>query len=145
MQASDIMLAQHAASLGKETEGLETYLLQFRMIYDLLDARLRDTTMDLGDEAAAVDQMKKFYIVEHLDSITKIVENINPSYREIVFDKRNKTMADSIEKHSITGPCFFAIGCGHLGGKTGVIELLRNKGFTVTPVHSDNKISILIH
>jgi hypothetical protein len=72
------------------------------------------------------------------------VENINPSYREIVFDKRNRTMADSIEKHATAGPCFFAIGCGHLGGQSGVIELLRKKGFTLTPVHSENKISMLV-
>ena len=144
VQAPDLMLAQHAASLGKETAGLETYLLQFSMIYEILDARLEDTTMDMGDEAASVDQMKRFYVVEQLDSITKIVENINPGYREIVFDKRNRTMADSIEKHSIAGPCFFAIGCGHLGGSAGVIELLRKKGFILTPVHSENKISMLV-
>jgi uncharacterized protein len=29
---------------------------------------------------------------------------------------------------------FFAVGAGHLGGKTGVLALLRNLGFRVEPI-----------
>jgi outer membrane biosynthesis protein TonB len=53
-------------------------------------------------------------------------------------------MADSIEKHAKEQSSFFAIGAGHLGGAQGVIELLKKKGFRVTPVHSNNKISLLV-
>jgi uncharacterized protein YbaP (TraB family) len=140
----DMMLAMHALMLGKKTGGLETFQLQFNMLYEILDARLKDTTMELEDEANVMINMKRFYVDQQTDSITKIVEQMNPSYREIVFDRRNKTMADSIEKHSLEEPSFFAIGTGHLGGRHGVIELLRKKGFTLSPVHSDNKISLLI-
>ncbi|MBI5856448.1 MAG: TraB/GumN family protein [Sphingobacteriales bacterium] len=140
----DIMLAQHASSLGKKTGGLETYVLQFRMLYDILGARLSDTTMQLEDEGELLAQMKKFYLNENIDSIITVVENINPTYRKIVFDDRNKTMADSIEKHLAESPGFFAVGVGHLVGKAGVLEWLRKKGFTVSPVHSENKISMLI-
>ena len=144
VSAPDIMLAQHAIILGKETGGLETHLLQFTMLYDVIDARMSDTTLDFQDETNLLVSMKKFYLEENIDSISAIVENMNATYREIVFDKRNKTMADSIEKHSINEPSFFAIGAGHLGGKNGVIEMLRKKGFTLTPVYSNNKMSILV-
>jgi uncharacterized protein YbaP (TraB family) len=30
---------------------------------------------------------------------------------------------------------FFAVGAGHLGGKTGVVSLLKKQGYTLTPVH----------
>lgn len=140
----DIMLAQHATILGKETGGIETHLLQFKMLYDVIDARINDTTLVFEDETKLLVSMKKFYLEENLDSISSIVENMNATYREIVFDKRNQTMTDSIEKHLIDEPSFFAIGAGHLGGKQGVIEMLRKRGFTVTPVHSTNKMSILV-
>ena len=53
-------------------------------------------------------------------------------------------MADSIEKHILNQASFFAIGAGHLPGSTGVISQLRNKGFTLKPVKSKNRISLLI-
>jgi uncharacterized protein YbaP (TraB family) len=33
-------------------------------------------------------------------------------------------------------PTFFAVGAGHLGGKKGILYLLRQAGFTVTPVYT---------
>jgi uncharacterized protein len=144
MTLPDVMLATYALMLGKTTAGLETFQLQLNMIYEILDARLKDTTMELEDEAELTANLKKFYVNEQTDSISKLIEAINPSYREIVFDRRNKTMADSIEKHSHEESSFYAIGVGHLCGHHGVIELLRKKGFTVTPVHSENKISLMV-
>ena len=31
-------------------------------------------------------------------------------------------------------PVFFAVGAGHLPGENGIIQLLRNHGYKVTPV-----------
>jgi uncharacterized protein YbaP (TraB family) len=140
----DMMLAGHAASLGKRTGGLETYRLQFSMLYDVIDARLRDTALSLEEEGVLTDRLRQYYVDEKMDSINWSIQHINPTYRAIVFDNRNRTMADSIEKHAKEQSSFFAIGAGHLGGAQGVIELLKKKGFRVTPVHSNNKISLLV-
>jgi uncharacterized protein len=141
----DIALANHARALGKPTGGIETHLIQFKLIFDLLDARLKDTTMNFEDDAVMMQALKKFYISESLDSINHhIVQFINPTYRKLLFDDRNITMADSIEMQIQKQTGFFAIGAGHLGGSTGVITMLRKKGFTVSPVHSSNKMSILV-
>jgi uncharacterized protein YbaP (TraB family) len=56
----DMMLAQHALLLGKQTGGIETMLLQYKMIYEILDARLQDSTMGLEDETNLLNQMKDF-------------------------------------------------------------------------------------
>jgi len=95
----DMMLATHALMLGKQTGGLETFRLQFDMLYDIIGARLKDTTLEFEDEIALTEGLKKFYANEELDSISSTIDKINPLYRELVFDSRNKTMADSIEKH----------------------------------------------
>ena len=144
VETPDMMLAQFARSIGKETGGLETYLLQFKMLYDVIDARISDTTLELNDEGEMLVKMKEHYIKQNLDSIREIVDNINGTYKKIVFDNRNITMSDSIARLVMNEPSFFAIGAGHLVGNSGVIELLKKKGFTLTPVYSDNKISMLV-
>ncbi|MFY0603433.1 MAG: TraB/GumN family protein [Flavobacteriaceae bacterium] len=50
---------------------------------------------------------------------------------------RNEEMADNIDKIAQKGSLFSAIGAAHLAGKKGVINMLREKGYTVTPLLSD--------
>jgi uncharacterized protein YbaP (TraB family) len=140
----DVMLATHALTLGKKTGGLETYKLQLNMLYEIIDARLADTSIGFEDEADLLQSMKRLYVNQQFDSMSLFIEKMNPLYKSIVFDNRNRTMADSIQKHMTSQPSFFAVGAGHLVGSKGVIALLRQKGFSVTPVFSTNKISLLI-
>jgi uncharacterized protein YbaP (TraB family) len=144
VQLMDVMLSDYAQSLGKKTGGLETYVLQIDMLYSIITARLQDSTLDFDDEKMLMANFKRYYQNQRLDSIDRYLQAINPNYRDIIFTQRNKTMADSIEMHTNAGPAFFAIGCGHLPGNDGVIALLRKKGFAVSPVYSDNKISLLL-
>lgn len=53
----------------------------------------------------------------------------------IVLDKRNASWIPVMQQQIKTAPTFFAVGAGHLGGKNGVISLLRKKGYSVTAVH----------
>jgi len=144
MTLPDVMLAKYAIMVGKETGGLETMKLQLNMIYEIMDARLTDTTMSMDDEGQLMASLEKFYIGEQADSISKITEGMNHSYREIVFDRRNKTMTDSIEQHAAETPSFFAVGAGHLFGSHGIIAQLSARGYTLRPIHSDNKISLFM-
>ena len=47
---------------------------------------------------------------------------------------RNKKWIPVIKKAVADKPSFFAVGAGHLGGKQGVIALLKKEGYTLTPV-----------
>lgn len=47
---------------------------------------------------------------------------------------RNNKWLPNIEESINKESCFFVIGASHLDGKLGLIELLRKKGFTVTPI-----------
>jgi hypothetical protein len=59
----------------------------------------------------------------------------DPSLAPIVqklFDERNIKMLSKIEEYlNSTGSYFVIVGAGHLVGKKGIIELLKNKGFAV--------------
>ncbi len=140
----DMLLGDHAASLGKKIGGLETFKLQFTMIYNMLDLMVADTSISMSQDSLLNSGLIRYYKTERLDSMTLFIGNINPSYRDIILNNRNKTMADSIEKIIGEGPAFFAVGCGHLVTDKGLISLLRQRGFILTPVHSDNRISLLL-
>jgi len=48
---------------------------------------------------------------------------------------RNAYWIPIIEEHASRCACLIAVGCRHLPGQGGVINLLRKKGYTVTPVY----------
>ena len=58
----------------------------------------------------------------------------------IVLYNRNNIMAERIDSLGKIRSTFCAVGTAHLPGDSGVIDLLRKKGFTVTPVFSSKKI-----
>ncbi len=137
--AMDIALANLAKKTGKKCGGLETYKLQVGMMYDIIDARLNDSTMLFDDDIVVAENLEKFYVTQEFDSLTKLINSINVNYRKIVFDNRNAGMAASIEKITSTKTAFFAVGCGHLLGSYGILNILRQKGFGVSPVFSVKK------
>ena len=55
-------------------------------------------------------------------------------YEDILLTNRNHNWIPVIGEEAKKRPTFFAFGAGHLGGETGVINLLRKAGFTVKPV-----------
>jgi uncharacterized protein YbaP (TraB family) len=49
-----------------------------------------------------------------------------------MFDDRNLNMADKAEEYLKTGKTtFYIVGAGHMVGETGIIKLLRDRGYTV--------------
>lgn len=67
-----------------------------------------------------------------LDSLYKL--SYSKHIHDVLIVKRNEIMAESIDSLVKKGSLFAAVGAAHLAGKQGIIQLLRNKGYTVTPV-----------
>lgn len=55
-------------------------------------------------------------------------------FQPLLLSDRNKRWIPQLEKYMKTAPAFIAVGAGHLGGKEGVLQLLRDKGYVVQPV-----------
>jgi uncharacterized protein len=84
------------------------------------------------DESTLVEK----YVVQDIDFFQSII-NVNTmgsSMYHYFFEKRNLLMLETfVEAFDYAIP-FCAVGAGHLAGKGGIIELLREDGFLVEPV-----------
>ena len=108
--------------------------------------------MHLGDNASLTpkqtDQLRAlsrdYYHREDINSM-RIADQLMYTDRgmHIVLNQRNQLMAARIDSilQSTTG--FFAVGVSHLPGDSGMIRLLRQKGYSVSPVFSKRKLAPL--
>jgi uncharacterized protein YbaP (TraB family) len=71
--------------------------------------------------------------LELLDSVQKLM-NGNANYQRYMLHERNKIMARNMDSIMKQKTLFTGIGAAHLAGEQGVIELLRSRGYTLTPV-----------
>lgn len=95
----------------------------------------------LSDEKASADALEnyntlfKLYQSQDIEKIYAYVkEESSPEENYKLLDFRNKLWIPRIEKQSKTGSVLYAVGAAHLGGENGVINLLKQKGFTLKPV-----------
>lgn len=58
----------------------------------------------------------------------------NESFVNEFYFKRNREWEPKIEKMMAENPSFIAVGVSHLEGREGLLELLRAKGYVLTPV-----------
>lgn len=58
----------------------------------------------------------------------------NEKFIEAFYTKRNEEWLPKIDKMMHEKPSFLALGVSHLEGEKGILNLLKNKGYTLTPV-----------
>lgn len=76
-----------------------------------------------------IEQMEGFYRTMFTDSVLNVF-----------LYNRNAVMVAKMDSLMKNRSLFTAVGAGHLAGRKGVIELLRQKGYRVEPVFSSNRI-----
>lgn len=140
----DIYLLDIAKREGKWTGGVEDIEDQENVL-DLFDeSDLQQLTM--SDNKNETDNNKfdelmiKSYINNDLNEIYNISYSGDSLETDALLIKRNKKMAMRMDSLSKLRSMVFAVGAAHLPGDKGVIELLKEKGFTVEPVFSSKKI-----
>ncbi|MGN6603589.1 MAG: TraB/GumN family protein [Ginsengibacter sp.] len=93
---------------------------------------------------AQIDDMTNYmiqaYIANDLNKIDSISNLEDSSYNERMLFNRNIKMARRMDSLGRIRSMVFAVGAAHLPGEKGLISLLKERGFTVTPVFSSRKI-----
>ncbi len=137
----ELSLIGMAKQANKEIEGLETFASQIA----IFDSQPYDEQIDgliemLDDPKKMNDlysKMVTFYKEENIQGLYDYMDKYlgeDPEMTKKLLDDRNVNWIGKITEYSKKNKVFYAVGAGHLAGKSGVINLLKKEGYTVTPI-----------
>jgi uncharacterized protein YbaP (TraB family) len=140
-QVYDNFLAQEAASRKVPVITLESADEQIAVIdSQSIDEQIK-TLKELGSNPlksiGLFQKLYKVYLSQDSDALYTLAvsEMKEPAFSQAKFlDDRNAKWIPTIEKSISVTPTFIGVGAAHLGGKNGVVSLLRAKGYTLTPI-----------
>ena len=139
-QSYEATFMKMAKDQGKEVIGVETIAEQMA-IFDKIPYKkqaemLLEGITDMDKSKKEFGQMITAYKEQDLDGFQKLFKESSQGldkYADVLLVQRNKNWIPVIEREAKEKPTFFAVGAGHLGGEQGVIQLLRQQGYTVKP------------
>jgi uncharacterized protein YbaP (TraB family) len=130
-----------AAYPAKKNKGLESIAYQMQLLMSAPipeQAKILLKTIDKWNLGKAeIKQMVDAYTATDLALVASLINSSETSdmmNKETMIDGRNKNWVKKMPALMKKQSVFFAVGAGHLPGKLGVLELLKAKGYTVTPV-----------
>jgi uncharacterized protein YbaP (TraB family) len=135
----DLFIYQGAAKAGKPVYGLEDFQEVEelnRKAIESADKADRSEYYEYGYDFD-FDDFTKAYRDGDLDALDSMqrMQYKGSDYNYYMLDVRNVTMADHIDSIIKTGKSLFVgVGAAHLPSETGVIELLRKKGYSVRAI-----------
>ena len=142
MKSYEMELFDRANQEGKKVGGLETMAYQMSL-FDSIPYReqaeiLLDAVRGASPESDMFDQTVELYKQQNIEAMVTMISesggNETTDYESILLHNRNYNWIPVIVKKMKSGPVFFAVGAGHLGGKEGVIRLLMKEGYQLDPV-----------
>ncbi len=129
---------QKAMEQGKPVGGLETVAEQIgyldKIPLDQQAKMLMESINDFNESRAEFRTLVETYKSRDVEKVyTKMMETSEEykDFSEYLIDARNKNWIPRIIELANQQITFIAVGCGHLGGEKGVLNLLREQGFTV--------------
>ena len=136
-------LTKAAQNKGMEVKGLETVEEQLSFIDNLSMEMKKKMLMENLKEYEKSKKMFReqvdYYLSENLEGLNSIIDDYMSSdyaqLRDDLLVKRNKNWVPEIRKMIQEQPSMIAVGAGHLPGSDGLLELLREAGYSVEPVH----------
>ncbi|MEO8820779.1 MAG: TraB/GumN family protein, partial [Ginsengibacter sp.] len=142
----DAYLFDIARREGKWTGGVED-LKDQEGLEDMIDESDIEQLAMSGDDKEMKKENDSYteylinaYIKNDLNAINEITNQGDSAFEDAILFKRNKKMAMRMDSLGHQRSMVFAVGAAHLPGDKGLIALLKEKGFTVTPVFSSKKI-----
>ncbi|MBX2887862.1 MAG: TraB/GumN family protein [Ferruginibacter sp.] len=126
----------------KEIKGLETIAEQAAVFdsipYDVQAKELLKGIDSLSFYSNEFVQMVETYKAQQLKKIGEMFSqsefNMDEQQQEFLLNRRNRNWVQQLKSIMADKNVFVAVGAGHLPGKNGLIELLRDAGYTLRPI-----------
>ena len=136
----EMSLVEMAKKQNAEVLGLETVEEQLAIFDKIPYAEQAQMLLKfVGDSEKNKTEMAQLiqaYKGQDLATLEKLIKESPDmaNHADVLLKDRNEKWVPKIIKYSTERPTFFAVGAGHLGGETGVINLLRQAGYQVRAV-----------
>jgi uncharacterized protein YbaP (TraB family) len=141
----DLFIFQAGKKLGKTVIGLETLEGSYEA---LLRSRIPDDDKEenkrgyFNPNTMNLDEAYRNQDLDLIDSINRITSP-GKNFQRWMLDERNKIMVNGIDSILQSGNSLFsAVGAAHLPGETGLIKLLRKKGYNLRAVQFTNSAGL---
>lgn len=142
----DLKLQHKATMQLKPTYGLETMDEQLQ-VFDGLPVQdqiqlLREALKYQSHNAEQMDQLMKAYLNRDLAALAAVSDRYQSragsAYDKLMdrlLAKRNHRMLERMQPRLKEGSAFIAVGALHLPGREGLLTLLENAGYRVSPIY----------
>lgn len=136
----ELQFKQRAVASGVEIEGLETVADQMAVFDDIpYSEQVQDLLEMIEEEDKTKQEYKKMlelYQGENIEELYQLLVDYMDNDDELntLILNRNKAWLPKIQGFASQESTFFAVGAGHLAGEYGVVKILRNAGYQLTPV-----------
>ncbi|MGG5507964.1 MULTISPECIES: TraB/GumN family protein [unclassified Myroides] len=134
----DIEILNLGLSKNKYFLGLERFKDQVELTNQCYTAK--DILTQVREKEQAAEEfvtLVKAFNQEDIEALYELtIESgfLTEEMRVALLDNRNHAWVEKMRDLMPKAPTLFAVGAGHLAGEHGVIQLLRNQGFTITAV-----------
>jgi uncharacterized protein len=139
--AIDLIFQQQAIQHGMTVFNLETPAFQIDLLFNSIpiDRQVELLVESIKEKKREEKQMQALntaYLKGDLNEIARIgdLEGWSEDEKELMIYKRDKAWVLQLPDLMRNKACFIAVGCLHLVGEAGLINLLRQKGYLVEPV-----------
>ena len=140
----DIYVQNEAKKNGKDVYALESIQEQADLLFSKLSINeqvfMLMEYVRMGDKKNTVenDRMNMCYMMQDLNCLDSLMKSsgFNSIESDLLLKNRNIRWIPRIEEIINKQSCFIAVGALHLAGENGLIRLLHNKGYTLSPVYS---------
>jgi uncharacterized protein YbaP (TraB family) len=129
-----------AKANNMQVKGLEQVEDQLKIFdeipYTMQAKEFAETILNIDSVKKSFIDMLNLYKQKDLEALNKMSDDDDEfaGYSDLLLANRNKKWVPEIIEQAKLKPTFFAVGAAHLGNTIGVINLLRQQGYTVIPV-----------
>lgn len=141
--AIDIAVQKRGKKLGKPAMGFETIEDQIGFLFSAPIARQAEELLqnckedvDMEDQAKTLAETYKSQDLNKIEAIFNDpdINSMDADDLDRLIYSRNRNWVEKLVTMMPERACLVCVGAGHLPGDKGLIELLRDRGYTVTPM-----------
>ena len=139
--AIDQLLQNDFKIMGKPVIGLETIKMQADLLLGMpIHLQKRDLWNSINNQDSLVNgfyALDSVYTRQDLKGISKLLDDFEDEEylnKDLLNDSRNLKMVEKIPDLIKNKSTLICVGTVHLCGEKGLIQLLKNKGYTLDPV-----------